>query len=106
MSMLVGLAVGLATLVGAPGARANPSALPERTWVTNGRVAAIVSSGGITYIGGLFSQVGPRTGPGVGIDRSSGQSTGLPEVSGGSAIVDAVVADGSGGWYIGGSFTH
>src|SRR5207253_2725231 len=66
----------------------------------------IASSGGITYIGGLFTQVGPRTGPGVGIDATSGQSTGLPEVSGGSAVVEAVVPDGAGGWYVGGAFTR
>ena len=89
----------------APAAQAL-SSTPTQTYVTNALVRAVVPTANAIYIGGSFDQVGPRTGPGVGIARSTGQSIGLPEVAGGSQEVDAVVRDGSGGFYIGGSFTH
>ena len=58
------------------------------------------------YLGGSFSQVGPRTGPWVSLSAASGQvDSAMPQVWGGFAAVNAVVADGSGGFYIGGSFT-
>jgi len=87
---------------------------PDRTCVTNGPVQAIVRSGDTIYIGGRFDRVGPRTGPGVEVALNGSQNPGLPEISGAgpSSIVgsggslSAVAADGSGGWYIGGLFTH
>jgi hypothetical protein len=100
------VAVGLALLTGVPAAQAAVQPKPAKTWVTNGPVYEIVDTGDTIYIGGKFTQVGPRTGPGVGIDVTSGKSTHLPEVSGGFAHVWAVVADGGGGWYLGGSFTR
>ena len=88
--------------------------VPERTDVTNGPVQAIVRSGDTIYIGGRFDRVGPRTGPGVELALDGSQNPGLPEISGaGPSLIggsggglSAVVADGSGGWYIGGLFTH
>src|SRR5262249_23432612 len=53
-----------------------------------------------------FTKVGPRTGEWVGIDSSTAAITGLPPVSGGSQEVHASAPDGSGGFYIGGDFTH
>src|SRR5947209_8757655 len=85
---------------------AQRSSVPKQTFVTNGPVLAVAVAGSTTYIGGLFNQVGPRTGPGVGIGVTSGKNAGLPQVSGANARVYAVAADGSGGFYIGGSFTH
>src|SRR5690242_18500387 len=46
------------------------------------------------------------TGPGVGTDASTGQTTGLPAISGGGRAVYAVAADGSGGFYVGGDFAR
>ncbi len=43
-----------------------PSPVPERTWVTNGPVYAIAPTQSVTYIGGSFTRVSPRTGPGAG----------------------------------------
>jgi len=88
--------------------------LPDRTFVTNGPVQAIVRGGGTIYIGGQFNRVGPRTGPGVEVALAGTQNAGLPEISGAgpSSLVgaggylSAVAADGTGGWYIGGLFTH
>ena len=80
--------------------------VPDRTFGTNGSVQAVVRSGDTIYIGGLFDRVGPRTGPGVELALDGSQNAGLPEVSGGGSLVQAVASDGSGGWYIGGLFTH
>jgi hypothetical protein len=77
---------------------------PARTFVTNGPVSAIVPTGRAVYIAGNFTSVGPRTGPGVGIDASTAKRKRLPEVAGGRREVAAVVPDGSGGFYVGGGF--
>ncbi|MEY2538879.1 MAG: hypothetical protein QOG67_2619 [Verrucomicrobiota bacterium] len=87
---------------------------PDRTCVTNGPVQAIVRSGDTIYIGGRFDRVGPRTGPGVEVALDGSQNPGLPEISGAGpsslngsgGSLTAVASDGSGGWYIGGLFTH
>ena len=42
----------LALALSAPLAQAEPSSTPEETWITNGTVNAIASSGETTYIGG------------------------------------------------------
>jgi hypothetical protein len=91
----------------APGAaRADLRPTPNRTYVTNGQVHAVVPTASAIYIGGEFTSVGPRTGPGVGIDASTATSTGLPQVAGGRQVVRTVLADGSGGFYIGGNLSH
>src|SRR3954452_24000485 len=86
------------------------SSTPDNTWVTDiGRdgVHSVAQLGGTTYLAGAFSHVGPRTGPGVAIDKTSAQwDPAMPQVSGGAAFVEAVTPDGAGGWYIGGAFTH
>jgi hypothetical protein len=87
-------------------ARAGVSATPSRTFVPNGSVSAILPTASAIYIGGDFTSVGPRTGPGVGIDASTARSTGLPQVAGGQQLVLAVAPDASGGFYIGGDFTR
>jgi len=79
------------------------SSIPDPdAWVTNGDVHAIAHSGGITYLGGDFSHIGPLTWSWVPLDITSGQLSGsYPKVVGSA---NASVADGLGGWYIGGSF--
>ncbi len=79
---------------------------PDRTFVTNGPVYAVVRSGDTIFIGGRFNQVGPRTGFGVEISTDGTLAIEQPEVSGGEGLVQAVAPDGSGGWYIGSLFTH
>src|SRR5262245_5749694 len=74
--------------------------LPAKTYVTDGNVYAVAATANAVYIGGTFGQVGPRTGPAVGIDASTGESTGIAEISGGH--IYAVAPDGAGGVYIGG----
>jgi len=114
MGALCGLvAWALVGLAGATGAQAAISSTPDDTYVTNGFVYAVARTASTIYLGGLFTQVGPRTGPLVSLSATSGQiGRPLPQVSGGSSTtpysagVYAIVADGSGGFYIGGNFTH
>src|SRR5215213_9668278 len=94
-------------MITAATAQGAPLNTPAVTWVPNGQVSAIAASAGTTYIGGTFTQVGPVTGPAVGVDVASGADGGWPQVRGAThnASVTAVAADGEGGWYIGGRFT-
>jgi hypothetical protein len=71
--------------------------------VTNGPVQAIARTADSLFIGGLFTYVGPPTGSGVPVDTGSGVPfSSFAEVNG---PVETCAADGSGGWYIGGSFS-
>jgi hypothetical protein len=61
---------------------------------------------GVTYIGGQFTRVGLYTGYGVPLSPSTGYPSAFPPVSysSGAGTVFAAVADGAGGYYIGGVF--
>ncbi|MBI3970865.1 MAG: hypothetical protein HY332_06210, partial [Chloroflexi bacterium] len=75
-------------------------------WITDGYVNAVVEVGGVIYLGGSFTRVGPATGSFVKLDGASG----APDLTfarvavGVNGAVLAVAADGAGGWYIGGAF--
>jgi hypothetical protein len=99
------LSAAIAGLWAAPGmASVDLRMTPARTFVTNGPVETVVPTNRAIYIAGRFTSVGPRTGPGVGIDASTASRRWLPEVTGGRDEVAAAVADGSGGFYVGGEF--
>jgi hypothetical protein len=88
---------------GAWPARAQTITPNSGTWIANGSVRAIVNKGEVTYIGGDFTAIGPNTGRGAKLDDTTGTpDTSLPRVNG---VINSVAPDGSGGWYIGGSFT-
>jgi hypothetical protein len=71
-------------------------------WGVDNRVLTLARSGSTLYVGGAFTSVGPQTGGGVPVGLRDGLAVGTyPRVAG---EVKAVVPDGSGGWYIGGSF--
>jgi hypothetical protein len=97
-----------------PPAAAATSVRPDDTYVTNGPVHAVARSGDTIYIGGQFDRVGPRTGPGVEVGLDGARHDGLPEIAGAGmtsmlgsgGAVNAVAADGSGGWYVAGLFSH
>ena len=73
-------------------------------WGTNGTVTAVVRSGNTVYVGGSFTEVGPCTGSGIPLNRRTGEpQSSYPKVIG---SIFTVVPDGSGGWYIGGTFDH
>ncbi len=89
----------LACLVAAaPAHAAPPDADPP---VTNRTVETVVRDGSTLYLGGDFTYVGRRTSLArLGAD---GRSTGsFPRVTDGR--VEALLDDGAGGWYVGGSF--
>jgi hypothetical protein len=100
---LLAVAVGGATpSVSASAAQSAPT-IQENLWATNGNVRSTVVAGNTLYVGGDFSYVGPVTGHGAAIGANTGAvDPRLPRVNG---DVNAVAADGAGGWYVGGSFT-
>ncbi|MCL5271300.1 MAG: hypothetical protein M1457_12300, partial [bacterium] len=85
----------------------NPPQAPvlrDGGWVTDGIVYAFAQSDGIGYIGGDFNYVGPNTCHGVPLSISTGLPAGaFPRVE---ENIYACVADGAGGWFIGGGFTQ
>ncbi|MEO7431617.1 MAG: hypothetical protein ABIR62_06260 [Dokdonella sp.] len=114
------LAIGVGSFIalsfGGP-PRVASAALPDRpvgNYVTNGPVRAGAQAGNTIYNGGSFDRIGLRTGPGVEVGPDGSQHAGLPEIagSGPSAFIgfggglNKVIADGAGGWYVGGLFTH
>ncbi len=104
---VAGLALAVLALACAPPASAAVSAAPDKTFVTDGEVNAVARTADKIYLGGDFSQVGPRIGHWAAISASTGQANAtMPQVSGGDGVVNATVADGSGGFFIGGDFTH
>src|SRR5213593_1009091 len=61
-------------------------------WWANGPVYSMIDSGGVTYVGGSFSYVGPATGGGAAVSRTTGVvDPGFPTVAG---HIRAVAADG------------
>lgn len=84
---------------------AQPSNTPRpEFWVTDGPVHALAEHCGTLYIGGAFNYVGPSTGGAAVLDVGTGRpQLPFPRLEVGS--VDAVAADGEGGWYLGGNFT-
>src|SRR5512134_3453315 len=84
---------------------ATAQAIREDLHCTDGRVWAAAVAGDLLYIGGEFAYVGPATGSGVPLDAATGQPpSSFPKVCCAGQVY-AVVPDGSGGWYIGGSFS-
>jgi hypothetical protein len=108
------LSVLFAAVNVAPASAAATASPPDVTYVTNGPVQAVLRAGDSIYVGGQFDRVGPRTGPGVEVGLDGSQHHGIPEVAGAGATsllgsggaINAVAADGAGGWYIGGLFSH
>lgn len=73
-------------------------------YITDGGVNACVIAGDTMYIGGGFKTLLPYSGYGIAIPvNDSNYDHGMPKVNG---PVYAVITDGRGGWYIGGSFTE
>ena len=85
-----------------PIAGADAITAPQATWVPDGEVKAVAISGSTAYIGGNFSRVAPYTGSSARFSAPNAEARKpWPEVNG---VVNAVAADGSGGWYLGGDF--
>ena len=71
--------------------------------ITNDVVYTTAVSGNTLYVGGGFDGLGPSNPHGVSLDASTGSYVQAFPVP--NSRVNAVVADGNGGWYIGGAFT-
>lgn len=69
--------------------------------VTNGPVYAITETATGTYVGGSFTQVGVNQGSFIPVETSTGNVVSSDFAFVGSDL-NAVVSDGSGGWYVGG----
>ncbi len=88
-------------------ARTTPS-IDRNMWETDGVVNAIATDDDYIYLGGGFGYVGPATGNGAVFDVTNGVlNTDFANVNGGTTAtnISAVISDGSGGWFVGGSFT-
>lgn len=80
--------------------------LDSNLWVTNSTVyiTKLSSTQDTLYLGGQFTYLGPRTGPGVVIDKNADTvDKGWPKFDG---TVYNAISDGSGGWYVSGHFHH
>jgi len=98
-SVRTALALCLLALA-APAARAQ--VVDTTLWVADGPVHGVARIGNTVYLGGDFTRVGPATGCGVPLDGTSGAAIAPYAKVGGE--IDAVVPDGAGGWFIGGTF--
>jgi outer membrane protein assembly factor BamB len=98
------VATSLALLAAGAAPAAGLPASAGGRYAVDGTIAAAVTSGDTVYVGGGFTRIAPRTGSAVVVPESGGAIARVTaEIAGGS--VRAAVADGAGGWYVGGSFT-
>lgn len=72
-------------------------------WGTNGRVMEMVTYGSRVLLGGGFDYVGPTLGHSTLVDPTTGAVIEAPKMTNNN--VNAAVADGAGGYYLGGEFT-
>jgi hypothetical protein len=94
-------------LAAVPSASATIGTKPLVTWQTNGRVLAIMQVGGITYVGGKFTQISDHSGHTMTVSNlaafnGGGNPVTVPQPS---AAVKAFATDGAGTIFFGGSFT-
>ena len=93
-------------------ASAQPATLRADAWMTDGAVFDVAQSDGVTYIGGQFNNVIMNTGNGAALSIRTAIPVPLPRVSFVSSTstatgtILAVIPDGAGGWYVGGSFNR
>lgn len=105
---LITLVLGLLTLIGTlTGTRPAHGLIVHPVWTTNGSVYTSLKVNNTIYLGGRFSYIGPATGAFVPINAggplAGKRDPNWPDVAG---EVYASAPDGSGGWFIGGAFTH
>jgi hypothetical protein len=81
----------------------------DPTWTIGQQpVEGFAPDGDRVWVGGNFARTAPRTGPGAAIDLSGNRIAGYAELtdSAGPLTADAVTGDGSGGWFVAGTFTN
>jgi outer membrane protein assembly factor BamB len=94
--------VFLAVLALAPSVRAAAPPATTNPLVADGSVQSVQRFGPDLLLRGSFDHIGPYVGSGLGMDPASGAiDPAFPRFDG---QVSDVIDDGSGGWYVGGSF--
>src|SRR4051812_5332006 len=99
----IGVLVAATGALAAVPARAALSPSPSRIWIPDRVANAVAYADGRIYLGGTFTYIGPPTGSFVSLDATTGASQPGAVVVG---FVATSLADGAGGWYLGGAFTH
>jgi hypothetical protein len=80
------------------------AATPAGTYAVDGQVHALLANGTKTYLGGDFTEIGPRTGSGIEVSPATAvRLPGTPQVAGNISVA---VPDGSGGLFIAGGFVR
>lgn len=75
-----------------------------QAWQTDGPVNAVTQVGNNVYLGGTFTYVGPVNGAfGLAQAADGARGDAVPRVEG---TVNAILPDGAGGYYVGGTFTE
>jgi hypothetical protein len=101
LGVMIGMGLTASLLCKLPAQDSLPHA---ETWATNGTVNALAQTSSTIFLGGSFTYVGPVTGAGVPLSRSSGKPvSAYPRIPG---EVQVCVPDGSGGWFVGGRFSQ
>jgi len=92
----------LLSMLGTGVASAQSTIARQDVWVPNGTVLATASTDDTIFLGGRFSRLGPYTGGLSAFFPTTGNHVkAFPQVNG---VVEAILDDGAGGWYIGGEF--
>ncbi len=86
-----------------PGFGQNNYQLNKNWWITDDVVKTVLEYNGKVYLGGHFNYIGPDAPYGGCVDVITEEADTNYLTPNGA--VNAVIADGSGGWYIGGEFT-
>jgi outer membrane protein assembly factor BamB len=93
-----------AVLAGATPTRAGVPLALSPAWVPDGAVNGLLAVGGTVFVAGQFSRLSPPQGSFAvfrgGSDSPDGSVVQLRD----GGAVSAIVADGNGGWFVGGSF--
>ena len=102
------LVLGTATALTHTGRPAAPRAAdgwspPPAALTADGRIYEMRRLGDRIYVRGGFRTIGAFSGSGMPLDATTGARVQAPQTDG---QVSVVVADGSGGWYVGGDFRH
>ncbi|MDI6910831.1 hypothetical protein [Nocardioides sp.] len=99
-----GPATGSASVPAGRAAVVTTDDLPAGAIVADERIEQLVRAGDRVYAHGWFSTVGRYAGPGAVLDAATGSGVASPAIADGQ--VSVALADGSGGWYLGGDFTR
>lgn len=82
-------------------------AVAKPMWVTDNTVRSAEKVGSKLYIGGDFTTIGPASANGVTLSASTGRvPSNFQYWNRPDGLVQAVIPDGAGGWFIGGNFLN